>query len=155
MKNGTFARHADVAPPSHNTAAHEVSMKFTLGLFLLASAVASTATAAPTVQNTATVNVLVTDRGGKPLPSAHVLINGVTEREGHTDKAGRVVFRNMEAGSYTLRVERDKFITFEKDFAVRDQAGSTPVVAALSSVASLRTRPSTSPRLSAQIRQTR
>ena len=130
-------------------------MRIPLCLFLLASAVTATAAAAPTVQNTATVTVLVTDRGGKPLPSAHVLINGVSERQGATNKAGRVVFTNMEAGSYTLRVERDKFITFEKDFAVRGRSGSTPVVAALSSLASLRARPSTSPRLAADARQTR
>ena len=36
-------------------------MKFSLCLFLLASAVASTAVATPAIQNTATVNVLVTD----------------------------------------------------------------------------------------------
>ena len=130
-------------------------MKFSLCLFLLASAVASTAIATPAIQNTATVNVLVTDRGGKPLPSAHVLINGVTEREGNTNKSGRVVFTNMEAGAYTLRVERDRFITFEKDFAVQGQRESTRVVAALSSVASLRVRPSTTPRLSADARPAR
>ena len=130
-------------------------MRFSLCLFLLASAVASTAKATPTVQTSAMVNVLVTDRGGKPLPSAHVVINGATEREGDTNKAGRVVFTNMEAGSYTLRVERDKFITFEKDFAVREQTGSTPVVAALSSITSLRSRPAASRQLSAEARQTR
>jgi len=52
------------------------------------------------------------------------------------------VFTNMETGAYTLRVERDAFITFEKDFTVSGQTGSLPVVAAISPVASLRTRPS-------------
>jgi hypothetical protein len=47
----------------------------------------------------------------------------------------------MESGSYTLRVERDKFITFEKDFAVR-QSRWIPVVAAISPVSSLKARPS-------------
>jgi len=107
-------------------------MKSLLCLFLLASAVAPAAQAAPAVQTTATVNVLVTDRHGKPLPSARVIVNGASGREGSTNGAGRVVFTNMQAGDYILRVERDKFITFEKDFAVRDQRGSTRVVAAIS-----------------------
>jgi len=116
-------------------------MRSLLCLFLLASAVAPAAQAAPAVQ-TATVNVLVTDRHGKPLPSARVIVNGASGREGSTNGAGRVVFTNMETGAYTLRVERDAFITFEKDFTVSGQTGSLPVVAAISPVASLRTRPS-------------
>jgi hypothetical protein len=107
-------------------------MIYSVCLFLLASAVAPAADATTTVTATSTVNVLVTDRSGKPLPAAHVRVNGESPREGNTNKAGRVVFTDMKAGSYILRVERDKFITFEKDFAVRDQRGSTRVIAAIS-----------------------
>ena len=117
-------------------------MRSLLCLFLLASAVAPAANAAPAIATTATVNVMVTDRHGTPLPSARVMVNGATGREGNTNKAGRVVFTNLEAGSYTLRVERDKFITFEKDFDVRGRRGSIPVFAALSPVASLPARAS-------------
>ena len=117
-------------------------MKSLLCLFLFASALAPVANAAPAIQTTMTVNVLVTDRHGKPLPSAHVMVNGETERQGNTNKAGRVVFTNLEPGSYTLRVERDKFITFEKDFDVRAQRGPVPVFAALSPLASLPPRAS-------------
>ena len=123
-------------------------MKSVLCLFLLASAAAPAANATPptdttptaTVEATATVNVWVTDRRGNPLPSAHVMVAG-TERAGRTDKGGRIVFTKMEAGSYILRVERDKFITFEKDFAVQGQARSTHVVAAVSPLSSLTVRP--------------
>ena len=117
-------------------------MRSLLCLFLIASAAAPAATATPAIQATATVNVLVTDRRGTPLPSAHVVVNGVSEREGNTNTAGRVVFTNMETGDYVLRVEHKKFITFEKDFVVRDQRGSIPVVAAVSPLASLTVRPS-------------
>ena len=116
-------------------------MMFSLGLFLLASAVAPAADATPAIQTTATVDVLVTDRRGKPIPSAHVIVNGLPERKGTTNHAGHVVFTKMESGSYTLRVERDKFITFEKDFSVR-QSRWIPVVAAISPVSSLKARPS-------------
>ena len=117
-------------------------MRSLLCLFLVASAVAPAATAAPAIRTTATVNVLVTDRRGKPIPSARVIVNGVSERHGNTNGVGRVVFTNMETGDYTLRVERNNFITFEKDFTVSGQTRSLPVVAAISSVASLPARPS-------------
>jgi hypothetical protein len=122
-------------------------MKSLLCLFLLASAVAPAAETPPAIQTT-TVNVLVTDRHGKPLPSARVVVNG-SEHTGVSNNAGRVVFTNMKAGSYTLRVERDTFITFEKDFDVRDEKGPYLVVAAISPLASLAARPavtSTKPR---------
>lgn len=113
-------------------------MKSLLCLFLLASAVAPAAETTPAIPTT-TVNVLVTDRHGKPLPSARVVVNG-SEHAGVTNNAGRVVFTNMKTGSYTLRVERDKFITFEKDFDVSDQKGPYLVIAAVSPVASLAAR---------------
>ena len=119
-------------------------MMSSLCLFLLASALTPAAKAAPAI-NTATVDVLVTDRRGMPVPSAHVVVNGVSQRRGDTNNAGRVVFTNMNTGSYTLRVEHDRFITFEKDFAVRDHRGSIPVVAAVSPVAPPTVRPSKTP----------
>jgi len=114
-------------------------MKSLLCLFLLASAVAPAAQI-PSPIRTTTVNVLVTDRHGEPLPSARVVVNG-SAHAGVTSNAGRVVFTNMKAGSYTLRVERDTFITFEKDFDVRDEKGPYLVVAAISPLASLAARP--------------
>ena len=114
-------------------------MRSLLCLFLVVSAVAPQAMEA--IDTTATVSVLVTDRRGKPVPSARVLVNG-SEHEGVTNKAGRVVFTQMKTGSYTLRVERDTYITFEKDFDVRDQKGPIPVVAAISPAKSLTGRAS-------------
>lgn len=111
-----------------------------LCLFLLASAVAPATDTTPAIRATTTVNVLVTDRHGKALPSARVAVNG-SEHAGITNSAGRVVFTNMQTGSYTLRVERDTFITFEKDFDVRDEKGPYLVVAAISPLASLAPRP--------------
>ena len=143
-------------------------MMFSLWLFLLASAVAPAADETPAIHTTATVDVLVTDRRGKPIPAAHVVVNELPERKGKTNSAGHVVFTNMQTGAYTLRVERDKFITFEKDFSVQ-QSRWIPVVAAISPVSSLKARPSraavsarpaavpassTSPRLYAEAQQT-
>jgi len=118
-------------------------MKLTVGLFLLASAVAQAAEGPVPIDTAGRVNVLVTDRRGNPLRSARVMVNG-SEHEGMTNTAGRVVFTNMKPGEYTLRVERNQYITFEKDFAVGEQQGPTAVVAAISPLASLEPRPSRS-----------
>ena len=115
-------------------------MQSVLCLFLLASAVAPATEPTAAIPATTTVNVLVTDRQGKPLPSARVVVNG-SEHAGVTNKSGRVVFTNMNSGEYTLRIERDKFITLEKDFGVRDQKGPYLVVAAISPLTSLPARP--------------
>jgi mannose-6-phosphate isomerase-like protein (cupin superfamily) len=100
-------------------------------LFLLATT-AAPATAA--VQAATTVDVLVTDRHGRPLQSAHVRVDGASDREGNTNATGHVVFRSMGTGAYKLRVERLAFITFEKEFTVRPKQGRASVAAALSPV---------------------
>ena len=64
----------------------------------------------------------------------------ITQVKNRSTKSG-MLFRNMKPGEYTLRVERDQYITFEKDFAVGEQQGPTPVVAAISPLASLPARP--------------
>jgi hypothetical protein len=131
-----------VALPSHAMGrTRGVPMMCSVGLFLLASALAPAANDTPVLDATTTINVLVTDRRGNPLPSAQVVVNG-SEHKGVTNKSGRVVFTNIKTGSYTLRVERQQYITFEKDFAVDDHGGSIPVVAAISPLASLPARPS-------------
>ena len=116
-------------------------MTSVLCFFLLASPLAPAAETTPAIQPTTTVNVLVTDRQGKPLRSARVVVNG-SEHAGVTNNAGRAVFTNMKSGSYTLRVEREAFITFEKDFEVRDDKGPYLVVAAISPLESPAARPS-------------
>ena len=84
------------------------------------------------VRTAATVQVLVTDRDGSPLPSAHVVVNGASEREGHTDKAGRVTFVNVAEGAYKLTVDRREFITLQKEFSVDARRESMVVGAELS-----------------------
>jgi mannose-6-phosphate isomerase-like protein (cupin superfamily) len=107
---------------------------------LVALLAASPAPAAVPVHKAATVDVLVTDRRGKPLPSANVSIEGSSQREGRTDSRGRIVFKNVAAGAYMLQVERDAFVTFGKEFTVAAGHRPTSVVAALSSLSSIQPR---------------
>src|SRR5262245_7158331 len=106
---------------------------------VMLSAATTPATAAP-ARAVATVDVLITDRRGRPLPSAHVVIDGVSDREGNTNTAGHIVFRNMTPGAYKMQVARDAYITFEKEFEIRTGRGSLKVTAALSPTSSLAVR---------------
>ena len=103
-------------------------------VFLMLSAAPAPAEPAA-VPPAATVDVAVTDRQGRPLRSARVLVAGLSEREGTTDARGRVVFKNMLAGDYKLEVQRDAFISFEKEFTVAPGESAVRVAAALSPAA--------------------
>jgi len=78
-----------------------------------------------------TLQIRVTDRAGKPLGFAHVKVQGVAQGEGETNAAGCVTFNEVKAGVYLVRVERDAFITLEKEFRI-EPGHSARVVAALS-----------------------
>jgi mannose-6-phosphate isomerase-like protein (cupin superfamily) len=60
----------------------------------------------------------VTDRTGMTLESAHVTAEGPVSRDGTTDRNGGVTFKGLNAGTYRLRVERDGFVTLEKEVIV-------------------------------------
>jgi hypothetical protein len=63
-------------------------MKLTVGLFLLASAVAQATENPLPIDTAGTVNVLVTDRRGNPLRSAHVMVNGTELKAVHHLREG-------------------------------------------------------------------
>jgi mannose-6-phosphate isomerase-like protein (cupin superfamily) len=67
----------------------------------------------------ATLELKVTDRKGAPIAGAEVTVEGPSAREGTTDANGAIVFRNMTAGAYRGRVQRDGFITLEKEATIR------------------------------------
>lgn len=97
---------------------------------VLAAAVPQTRSAA-TPRQSSTVEIRVTDRSGTPLKSAQVTIDGISQRVGETSASGRVTFRNVRAGTYMLRADRNAFIPLEKEFTVK-LGGPAYVVAALS-----------------------
>jgi len=93
------------------------------------------ATAAPPrrpAPTSSTLTVKVTDRSGAPARDVTVSAEGQTSREGVTDAAGQVLFRNVPNGTYRLRASAEKFITLEKEVTVRAGATSAPVDMALS-----------------------
>ena len=86
----------------------------------------STGTGKPAV-----LELSVTTMVGMTIPGASVRCEGPTTRMGPTGPDGRVMFENLTAGTYRCRVERESFVTLEKEIAVF--AGSrTPAQAVLS-----------------------
>ena len=58
---------------------------------------ATPAPAAPrrVVPTTATLEIRVVDRSGRPISDAHVVVQGPTSREDTTDKSGTTTFKTM------------------------------------------------------------
>jgi mannose-6-phosphate isomerase-like protein (cupin superfamily) len=111
------------------------------GVFLVLATTSTITTRAAVPELPPTVEVRVTDRKGAPLASAHVIVVGISERDGYTSARGRVTFRNVTPGTYMLRAERDGFLTLEKEFVVAHRPSS--VVAALSRAGSTSRRAAT------------
>lgn len=92
----------------------------------------STASAAAAqAKKPAILEVRVTDRSGTPLDAATVTAEGPLGRKGDTDRNGSVTFKNVSAGTYRFRIERDKFVPLEKEVIVKGGTMAT-VEAALS-----------------------
>lgn len=80
----------------------------------------------------ATVQLRVTDRTGAPLPDVQVTAEGPVSREGTTDAMGQLQLRTMTAGTYRIRASNERFITLEKEVAVRAGAANPPIELSLS-----------------------
>ncbi len=87
-------------------------------------------TTPPAARKPAVLEVRVTDRSGTALEGADVVAEGPLGRKGATDRNGVVTLRNVPAGSYRFRFEREGYVPLEKEVTVK--AGAlTPVEAAL------------------------
>jgi mannose-6-phosphate isomerase-like protein (cupin superfamily) len=74
-----------------------------------------------------TISVQVTDRSGNPLAEVAVAAAGPVERSGSTGADGRIAFRSMRPGTYRLRFEHERFVTLEREFAMRGQPADVSV----------------------------
>lgn len=81
---------------------------------------------------TSTLQVRVTDRTGVPVRDVTVNADGLVSREGVTDANGEVQFRAVANGTYRVRAAGPRFITLEKEVAVRAGSASVPIEFALS-----------------------
>jgi len=70
-----------------------------------------------------TFAVAVADPAGAPIAGVKVTLTGPAARSGTTE-AGRLVFENLPAGTYTFRFDKDGFVPFEKELPAR---GAAPI----------------------------
>jgi mannose-6-phosphate isomerase-like protein (cupin superfamily) len=73
--------------------------------------------AAPTPRSG--IALTVTDNHGLPISDVRVTVGGASDRSGDTDNSGQVNFVGMQPGTYRLRFDSDKVISFEREITVR------------------------------------
>jgi hypothetical protein len=69
--------------------------------------------------NRAGMAITVTDPRGATLPGIRVSITGATTRSGETDASGNLSVTALMAGTYRLRFDGDKVISFEREVTLR------------------------------------
>jgi mannose-6-phosphate isomerase-like protein (cupin superfamily) len=77
------------------------------------------------------LNLTVTTQTGEPIEGAIVTADGPVSREGETNGAGLVSF-TMTAGTYRCRIEREGYVTLEKEVTVKAGAVHTTAETSLS-----------------------
>jgi len=82
--------------------------------------------------STATLEVKVVDRSGRPISDAHVIVQGPTARDETADKSGTVTLKPMTPGTYRVRAEHDGFLALEKEVTLRAAAAPTQAILSLS-----------------------
>ena len=75
--------------------------------------------AAPAPPSRSGIALTVTDPRGLPVSGVRVTIAGPSDRSGETDQSGQVNFVGMQPGTYRVRFDGDKVISFEREVTVR------------------------------------
>jgi len=84
------------------------------------------------VPTTATLEVRVVDRSGRPINDAHVVLQGPTTREEKADKSGTATLKTVTPGNYRVRAEGEGFIALEREVAVKGAVAPIEVLLSLS-----------------------
>lgn len=66
-----------------------------------------------------TATITVTDLSGAPIPEARVNLIGALDRSGSTRPDGTVTFDTLRPGTYRIRIEKDGYITLEREIEIR------------------------------------
>jgi mannose-6-phosphate isomerase-like protein (cupin superfamily) len=74
---------------------------------------------APAPVSRSGIALTVTDTRGLPIPGVRVTVAGPSDRSGETDDSGQVNFVGMQPGTYRVRFDSDKVVSFEREVTVR------------------------------------
>ena len=99
----------------------------TLFVLVLATAQQPTPTNPPRrpAPTTTSMEILVTDRLGRPTAHAEVVAEGPSSRAGVTDANGLTTFHMVPGGTYRVRATCDGFVALEKEVTVRPGAATS------------------------------
>ena len=75
--------------------------------------------AAPAPPSRSGIALTAMDTRGLPIPGVRVTVAGPSDRSGVTDDSGQVNFVGMQPGTYRVRFDGDKVISFEREVTVR------------------------------------
>ena len=81
---------------------------------------------------TATLEIRIVDRSGRPIDEAHVFLQGPTSRDEIADKSGTVTLKTVTPGNYRVRAEVTGFVALEKEIVVRGAVAPAQVLLSLS-----------------------
>jgi hypothetical protein len=82
--------------------------------------------------STATLEIKIVDRSGRPISDAHVVVQGLTPRDETSDKSGIVTLKTMAPGNYRVRAESEGYVALEKEIAVKGAVAPMQVLLSLS-----------------------
>ncbi len=75
--------------------------------------------AAPASASRSGIAITATDPRGMPLPDVRVTVEGPSDRNGATNDSGQVNFVGMQPGTYRVRFDGDRVVSFEREVIVR------------------------------------
>jgi hypothetical protein len=82
--------------------------------------------------STATLEIKVIDRTGRPINDAHVVVQGAASREETSDKTGIVTLKTMAPGNYRVRADGEGYVSLEREIVVKGAVAPMQVLLALS-----------------------
>ena len=82
--------------------------------------------------STATLEVKIVDRSGRPISDAHVVVQGPTPRDETSDKNGIVTLKTMAPGNYRVRADGEGHVALEREIEVKGAVAPMQVLLSLS-----------------------
>jgi hypothetical protein len=82
--------------------------------------------------STATLEIKIVDRSGRPISDAHVVAQGPTPRDETSDKTGIVTLKTMAPGNYRVRGEGEGYVALEREIVVKGAVAPMEVILSLS-----------------------
>jgi len=101
-------------------------MRRSLATILLLAGSVGYAQTPPSAPGRSGMAITVTNPEGATLPGVRVEVLGASDRSGATNASGQTSFTGMQAGTYRVRLDGERVVSFEREIVLR--AGQTATV---------------------------